>query len=182
MQGTSCTRARSPRHRRPTSRSSPTAYSTHCPKAHCSEQPASAASTSTNPNAQHDGGRARVGCRTRRLHSQRSRRQGANHDRTDQRRILDPPSPPTTSARYEPRNSSPSSPTPTGTTCQPTPPAPWPASSSCAIRSSPRSSPAPKPPPGTQASCWTAVDRGYKQVRIDMQKLFDDLAIQRAAA
>ena len=35
---------------------------------------------------------------------------------------------------------------------------------------------------GRRPTCWTTVDRDYEQVRIAMQNLFDDLAIDRAAA
>jgi hypothetical protein len=35
---------------------------------------------------------------------------------------------------------------------------------------------------GRKPSHWTAVDRDYEQLRINMHKLFDDLAIERVAA
>ena len=35
---------------------------------------------------------------------------------------------------------------------------------------------------GRKPSRWTAIDRDYEQIRITMQKLFEDLAIDRAAA
>jgi hypothetical protein len=38
------------------------------------------------------------------------------------------------------------------------------------------------PRQGRKPSHWTAIDRDYEQLRITMQKLFDDLAIDRAAA
>ena len=38
------------------------------------------------------------------------------------------------------------------------------------------------PRPGRKPSSWTTVDRDYEQLRINMRKLFDDLAIDRAAA
>ena len=38
------------------------------------------------------------------------------------------------------------------------------------------------PRQGRKPSHWTAVDRDYEQIRITMQKLFHDLAIDRAAA
>jgi hypothetical protein len=39
-----------------------------------------------------------------------------------------------------------------------------------------------RPRQGRKPSHWTAADRDYEQIRITMQKLFDDLAIQRVAA
>ena len=38
------------------------------------------------------------------------------------------------------------------------------------------------PRQGRKPSHWTDVDRDYEQIRINMQKLFHDLAIDRAAA
>ncbi len=38
------------------------------------------------------------------------------------------------------------------------------------------------PRQGRKPSSWTAIDRDYEQIRITMQKLFHDLAIDRAAA
>lgn len=38
------------------------------------------------------------------------------------------------------------------------------------------------PRQGRKPSRWTAIDRDYEQIRVTMQKLFDDLAIERAAA
>jgi hypothetical protein len=38
------------------------------------------------------------------------------------------------------------------------------------------------PRPGRKPSAWTAVDRDYEQLRVAMQRLFDDLAIERDAA
>jgi hypothetical protein len=35
---------------------------------------------------------------------------------------------------------------------------------------------------GRKPACWTTIDRDYEQLRINMHKLFDDLAIDRAAA
>jgi hypothetical protein len=35
---------------------------------------------------------------------------------------------------------------------------------------------------GRKPSCWTVIDRDYEQVRVAMQHLFDDLAIERVAA
>ncbi len=38
------------------------------------------------------------------------------------------------------------------------------------------------PRPGRKPSHWTTVDRDYEQIRVNMHKLFDDLAIERDAA
>ena len=93
------------------------------------------------PDAQHHRRRARPGRRPLRLHRRRPRRQGADHDRPDRRRLHAP------SGRLRPaqaasaNNSSTGSAAPTATTSHPTPPGSSPASSPCATRSSPRSSP-----------------------------------------
>ncbi len=39
-----------------------------------------------------------------------------------------------------------------------------------------------RPRLGRKPSTWTAIDRDYEQVRIAIETLFDDLAINRAAA
>ena len=63
------------------------------------------------------------------------------------------------------------------------PRAPSPPCSPCAIRSSPRSSPAVRSPRmGRKPAHWTRVDRDYERIRIDMQTLFSDLAIETPLA
>ena len=63
------------------------------------------------------------------------------------------------------------------------PRAPSPPCSPCATRSSPRSSPALRSPRmGRKPAHWTRVDRDYERIRIDMQTLFNDLAIETPLA
>ena len=62
------------------------------------------------------------------------------------------------------------------------PHAPSPPCSPSATRSSPRSSPGAQPAHGTQTRALTHVDRDYERIRIDMQTLINDLAIETPPA
>ena len=72
---------------------------------------------------------------------------------------------------------------PAATTSGHSPRAPSPPCSPCATRSSPRSSPRVRSPRmGRKPAHWTRVDRDYERIRIDMQTLFNDLAIETPLA
>ena len=118
-----------------------------------------------------------------RVHRRRVHRQGARPHRHHPRRLQRPPGRlrPAQTARQTARRQARHE--PAATTSRHPPRAPSPPCSPCATRSSPRSSPAVRSPRmGRKPAHWTRVDRDYERIRIDMQTLFSDLAIETPLA